>query len=65
MVGRPEPAAVLLDAARSGVFDGLQAGCLVASGVALAGAVIAALALPSRPAVQPEGDATPAQPAAA
>jgi hypothetical protein len=36
-------------AAEQGFFDGLAAGCLVASGVALAGAVVAAVALPARP----------------
>ncbi len=44
------PARALRAAVESGFFDGLQAGCLVASGVALAGAVVAALALPARPA---------------
>jgi len=36
-------------ATTTGFFDGLQAGCLVAAGVALAGAGVAALALPARP----------------
>ena len=45
----PGPAAALRTAAETGFFDGLQAGCLVASAVALAGAVVAAVALPSRP----------------
>lgn len=44
-----QPAAALREATAAGFFDGLQAGCLISSGVALAGAVIAALALPSRP----------------
>jgi len=43
------PAAVVRAAAEQGFFDGLAAGCLVASGVALAGAVVAGFALPSRP----------------
>lgn len=43
-------------ASRSGFFDGLQAGCLVASGVALVGAVVVARALPARPAAAPEGE---------
>ena len=47
------PAAALRTAAETGFFDGLQAGCLVASGVALAGAVVAAVALPSRPVEPP------------
>ena len=46
---------VLRSAAAAGFFDGLQAGCLVASGVALLGAAVAAVALPARPApVDPE-----------
>ena len=49
------PGAALRAAAEAGFFDGLQAGCLVASGVALAGAVVAALALPSRPTEEPAG----------
>ena len=57
------PAAVLRGAAEAGFFDGLQAGCLVASGVALAGALVAAVALPSRPAEPPAAPA--AQPGAA
>jgi EmrB/QacA subfamily drug resistance transporter len=43
------PAQMVRAAAEQGFFDGLAAGCLVASGVALAGAVVAALALPARP----------------
>ena len=43
-------------AAQTGFLDGLQAGCLVASGVALAGAVLAGLALPARPPAQPAPD---------
>ena len=50
------PAAALRTAVEAGFLDGLQAGCLVASGVALAGAVVAALALPARPA-EVEADA--------
>ncbi|CAN5239151.1 hypothetical protein BH24ACT10_BH24ACT10_16440 [soil metagenome] len=43
------PAELVRAAAERGFFDGLAAGCLVASGVALAGAVVAAIALPARP----------------
>ncbi len=43
------PAELVRAAAEQGFFDGLQAGCLVASGVALAGAAVAAIALPARP----------------
>jgi len=43
------PGAAVRAAAEQGFFDGLAAGCLVASGVALAGAVAAAVALPARP----------------
>jgi len=43
------PAAAVRAAAEHGFFDGLTAGCLVASGVALSGAIVAALTLPARP----------------
>jgi len=43
------PAAAVRAAAEQGFFDGLAAGCLVASGVALAGAIVVGLALPGRP----------------
>ena len=43
-------ATVLVDVAQQGFLDGLQAGCLVAAGVALAGAVLVARYLPSHPA---------------
>jgi EmrB/QacA subfamily drug resistance transporter len=39
----------LLAAAKQAFFDGFQAGCLVAAGVLFAGAIFAALVLPSRP----------------
>lgn len=45
----PGPAQLLRAAAEAGFYDGLQAGCLVASGVALLGALVAVLALPARP----------------
>ena len=42
-----------IDSAASGAFiHGLSAGCLVAGGVALAGAIMAALLLPAQPAAQ-------------
>ena len=56
----PGPAGLLRAAAEHGFFDGLAAGCLVASGVALAGAVAAALALPARPRDDDAGDPGPA-----
>ena len=43
------PAAALRTAAESGFFDGLQVGCLVASGIALVGAAVVARTLPARP----------------
>jgi EmrB/QacA subfamily drug resistance transporter len=50
--GLPPPAVErFLDVARDGFFDGLAAGCLVAAGVALAGAVFAAAVLPNQPQV--------------
>jgi hypothetical protein len=48
--GAGEAAAQVGAAASAGFFDGLQAGCLVAAGVCLAGAAFCAVALPSRPA---------------
>lgn len=57
------PAAAVRAAAERGFFDGLAAGCLVASGVALAGAVVAALALPARPqepSAEPTAEVEPA-----
>jgi EmrB/QacA subfamily drug resistance transporter len=49
----------LLNAARSAFFDGFQVGCLVASGVLIAGAVFAARFLPSRPSQAPASDVAP------
>jgi hypothetical protein len=58
-------AAVRLQAATSaGSFDGLEAGCLVAAGICLAGAVFCAFALPSRPTEAGEGAAAVAHGAA-
>ena len=46
--------------ASSGFYDGLAAGCLVAAGVCVAGAVMVLALLPSRPAEEEEGaDETP------
>ena len=54
------PAQALRAAAEAGFFSGLQAGCLVASGVALFGAVVVARALPARPAeLRPDPSSTP------
>lgn len=46
-----DPGAAMRAAPESGFYDGLQAERLVASGVALLGAVVTAIALPARPAV--------------
>ena len=45
----PEIAAQLADAARQSFIDGLVLGCVVAAAVAIVGAVMVALVLPSRP----------------
>ena len=50
----PGAAAALSDGAVRSFMDGLQAGCLVAAGVTLVGAVMAALLLPSRPRITDE-----------
>jgi len=55
--GAGQAAAQLGAAASAGFFDGLQAGCLVAAGVCLAGAAFCAVALPSRPAEETQGAA--------
>jgi hypothetical protein len=44
--------------ASTGFYDGLQAGCLVASGVCLLGAAMAWLLLPARPPAEVGVDAT-------
>ena len=43
------PGALIRDVAGSGFYDGLEAGCLVAAGVCLVGAIMVATMLPSRP----------------
>ncbi len=60
--GRLPPAAAedLRQRAQEGFLDGMAAGCLVAAGVALAGAVLVARFLPSQPAATPEGAGQPA-----
>jgi hypothetical protein len=49
--GLGAPAAQLRDAASSAFFDGFAVGCLVAAGVALLGALAAAVLLPAHPVV--------------
>jgi predicted MFS family arabinose efflux permease len=49
IAGHPTVGAQLHDAASSAFFTGLSAGCLVAAGVTAAGAIIAAVLLPSQP----------------
>jgi hypothetical protein len=56
--GRGRGGVRLQAATSAGFFDGLQAGCLVAAGICLAGAVFCAVALPSRPA-EAEEDVAP------
>jgi EmrB/QacA subfamily drug resistance transporter len=46
-----DTAAVLADGALQSFMDGLQAGCLVASGVTLVGSLMALVLLPARPAL--------------
>jgi hypothetical protein len=55
VTGRPVLGAQVHAVASGAFFDGFSAGCLVAAGVSAAGAVMAALFLPARPAqVEPE-----------
>lgn len=49
----PAASRALAHAARGAYFDGFQAGCLVAGGIALVGAVFVARFLPSRPGPDP------------
>ena len=59
----PAPLAASLRAATDAAFlDGLQAGCLVAAGVALVGALVTAWALPSRPTATSQAGPTAAAP---
>jgi EmrB/QacA subfamily drug resistance transporter len=55
--GAADLAGRLAEAARDAFLDGLTAGCLLASGVCLLGALIALLALPAQPSTSPEGAA--------
>ncbi len=60
--GHPVLANTVHDAAASALVDGLSAGCLVAAGVAFAGAVAAALLLPAQPSAEAAdvaGDSSP------
>ena len=52
--GAAGPSERLAEAASGGFFDGLQAGCLVASGVCLAGALLCLVVLPAQPAPRPD-----------
>ena len=54
----PEGARLLADADNRAFFDGFTVGCMVAAGVALLGAVFAAVFLPARP-VESADEATP------
>ena len=47
--GDPRAATALADTARGGFLDGLQAGCLVAAGVSVLGALLVLLWLPAHP----------------
>jgi EmrB/QacA subfamily drug resistance transporter len=58
-----EGAAQLTRAAQTGFLDGLSAGCLVASGVALAGAALVARYLPAHPVAEEEEPERPQVPA--
>jgi EmrB/QacA subfamily drug resistance transporter len=62
--GDPGAASALANAAQSGFLDGLQAGCLVAAGVSVVGAILVLLWLPAHPGVA-EDDAREAGVAAA
>jgi EmrB/QacA subfamily drug resistance transporter len=61
--GLGSAAAQLKDAASHAFFDGFAAGCLVAAGVALVGAVIAAVLLPNHPHVDATESIEPVEPA--
>ena len=63
--GDPGAAATLASTAQSGFLDGLQAGCLVAAGVSLAGAIFVLLWLPAHPGAVHEGADDGTVPAAA
>jgi EmrB/QacA subfamily drug resistance transporter len=68
LAGRPALGAHIHAAASGAFFDGLSAGCLVAAGVSLAGAIMAFVLLPSQPtrsAIEPALAPDQAQPVAA
>src|SRR5262249_21657631 len=52
--GRAGLAQTLRDAAASAFFDGFEVACLVAAGVAVAGALLAALLIPAQPPQVPQ-----------
>jgi hypothetical protein len=54
----PHAASLLTTAAHHAFFDGFKAGCVVAAGVALAGAVFVAIVLPARPTESIEAELT-------
>jgi hypothetical protein len=61
--GDASAGAALAGAAQSGFLDGLQAGCLVAAGVSVVGAVLVLLWLPAHPTAEgdaPDGRVVPA-----
>ncbi|MTD42891.1 MFS transporter [Conexibacter sp. W3-3-2] len=65
-VARATGDATVLAVAQDGFLDGLQAGCLVAAGVAVVGAVLVARYLPAHPGQEDQQEpATPTVPAAA
>jgi hypothetical protein len=47
--GHGDPATALRDAASAAFFHGFEIACLVAAGVAIAGAVVAVALLPAQP----------------
>ena len=61
-LGHPALGQALQHASANAFLRGLTIGCLVAGGVAAAGAILAVLFLPAQPA-QPAAPAQPAQPA--
>jgi EmrB/QacA subfamily drug resistance transporter len=54
----PHAATLLANAAHHAFFDGFKAGCLLAAGVAFAGAAFVAVALPARPTESPASELT-------
>jgi hypothetical protein len=52
--GAPGAAATLTSLASTGFYDGMQAGCLVAAAVCLAGAIVCFAILPAHPTEQPD-----------